>query len=104
MALCYKNNLLNQSLYSIGRKASPLCRYCSVEEETSHHLLFYCGFVDENLRQSAHRTYRLAIKLQEEEPEPDSFIGLLDAIKNCEFVKACIDIIAVFDFDVTIIL
>ena len=104
MALCYKNNLLNQSLYSIGRKASPLCRYCSVEEETSHHLLFYCGFVDENLRQSAHRKYRLAIKLQEEEPEPDSFIGLLDAIKNCEFVKACIDIIDVLDFDVTIIL
>ena len=92
-SLFYKNNLLNQSLYNIGNVPSPLCPYCQTEEETSDHLIFRCAFVDERLRSNAKTAYRSALKLCENENEPDIYIGLLNASRNENFIKCCIDIV-----------
>ena len=92
-SLFYKNNLLNQSLYNIGNVPSPLCPYCQNEEETSDHLLFRCVFVEEQLRLNAKEAYRNALKLSENDDEPDIYIGLLNASRSDSFIKCCIDIV-----------
>ena len=46
--------------------------------------------------------YKLALHLSDEDPEPDSYIGLLDAIRNCEFLKSCLDIVSFLNFDVAV--
>lgn len=101
MSLLYKNNLLNQSLYNINRVPSPLCPYCSLEEETADHLLFRCNYVEEELKLRAKNTYRLALNLAEGEAEPDSYTGLLSACKNSQFISACIDILYCVNVKVT---
>ena len=102
ISLLYKNNLLHQSLFNIGRNPSPLCRYCNLEEETAEHLLFNCSYVDQHLRRSAHTNYRLALHLSDEDPDPDIYIGLLNVIRNCDFLKTCLDIVSLLNFDVTV--
>ena len=101
VSLFYKNNLLNQSLYNIGQVASPLCRYCHLEEETPSHLIFNCNHIDANIRNAAYINYRKALNLNDEDPEPDSYIGLLNAIRNESFIKSCIDIVRLLNFEVT---
>ena len=102
LSLLYKNNLLHQSLYNIGRTPSPLCRFCNIEVETAEHLLFYCSYVDQHLRSSAHNNYRLALRLNDGEPEPIFYIGLLNAIRNSDFLKSCLNIVTVLNFEVTV--
>jgi hypothetical protein len=102
VSLLYKNNLLHQSLYNIGRNPSPLCRFCKEEEETAEHLLFNCSHVDQHLRRSAYLNYRLALHLSDTDPDPDCYIGLLNASRNCDFIKSCLDIVNLLNFDVTI--
>ena len=101
VSLFYKNNLLNQSLYNIGQVASPLCRYCHLEEETPSHLIFNCNYIDANIRNAAYLNYRKALNLNDEDPEPESYIGLLNAIRNESFIKSCIDIVRLLNFEVT---
>jgi hypothetical protein len=102
LSLLYKNNLLNQSLYNIGRSPSPLCRFCHQEEETAEHLLFACSHVDQELRSSVHRNYRLALQLSEDAQQPIFYIGLLNAIRNSEFINACLLIVTTLDIDVLV--
>ena len=102
LSLLYKNNVLHQSLYNIGRTPSPLCRFCNIEEETAEHLLLHCSYVDQHLRSSAHNNYRLALRLNDGEPEPIFYIGLLNAIRNSDFLKSCLNIVTVLNFDVTV--
>ena len=102
LSLLYKNNLLNQSLYNIGRSPSPLCRFCNQEEEIAEHILFNCSSVDQELRSSAHSKYRQSLKLKENEQEPIFYIGCLDAIRNIDFVKSCLMIVTTLDIDVTV--
>ena len=102
ISLAYKNNLLKQSLYNIGRSPSPKCRFCNKEEETAEHLLFNCSHVDAHLRSTAYNNYRQSLQLNETDPEPIFYIGYLIAIRNVEFVKACICIVTALDIDVSV--
>ena len=102
LSLLYKNNLLNQSLYNIGRRPSPVCRFCNQDEETAEHLLFNCRSVDQQHKTTARSTYRLALQLNDDEPEPTFYIGCLNAIRNSEFVKSCLTIVTLLDFEVTV--
>ena len=102
MSLIYKNNLFRQSLYNIGRCASPLCRFCNQEEETAEHILFNCNHVDQEMRELAYRNYRLALQLSEDSPEPTFYIGCFNAIRNVDFVKSCLSIVTALDIDVTV--
>ena len=92
-SLFYKNNTLNQCLYNLDKTPSPLCPYCKTEEETASHLLFRCLFVDERLRKDAKSAYKSALKLGENDAEPDDYIGLLSASKNDNFIKSCIEVV-----------
>ena len=102
LSLLYKNNLFNQSLYNIGKSPSPLCRFCHQEEETAEHLLFNCSHVDQQLRSSTHKNYRLALQLSEDAQEPIFYIGCLNAIRNIDFVKSCLLIVTTLDIDVLV--
>ena len=93
MSLFYKNNLLNHSLWNIDKVPSPLCSACFEEEETAAHVLFQCSAVDEELRSRVAHTYRLANHIEEGDAAPDSYIGLLNAIKNEQFLVSCLDIV-----------
>ena len=100
MSMLYKNNLLNQSLYNLGKVPSPLCSLCSNEEETAYHILFECISVDEELRANALTNYRLANQLRD--GNGDSYIGLLNASKDAKFVSSCIDILKDINLKVTV--
>ena len=102
LSLLYKNNLLNQSLYNIGRSPSPLCRRCNQEEETAEHILFNCSHIDYQMRATARYNYKLALQVSEDAHEPEFYIGLLNAIRNVEFVKSCLEIVTTINIDVTI--
>ena len=102
MALLYKNNILNQSLYNISKVPSPMCSYCGLEEETSYHLIFKCSFVDDHLRLCAKTNYKLALNLSYSYEEPDLYVGLLTASRDKSFISSCIDIINRLDFRVTV--
>ena len=91
MSLFYKNNLLNHSLWNIDKVSSPLCSACFDEEETAEHVLFQCSAVDEELQSRVARTYRLANHLEDGDAAPDSYIGLLNAIKNEQFLVSCLN-------------
>ena len=99
MSLLYKNNLLNQSLYNISKVPSPLCSYCNQDEETADHLLFACSSVEEQLRRNTKSSYRRALKLSDADVEPDSYIGLLSASRDSNFVMDCIA--TVMNLDIT---
>ena len=101
MSLLYKQNLLNQSLWNLSRVPSPLCSYCSQEEETAEHLLFTCNEVDQQLRTDVTSSYRRALVLINEEMEPDSYIGLVNASRDVKFVSDCLNIIRGLDVRVT---
>ena len=58
MSLIYKNNLLNQFLYNLGRVPSPLCSYCFMEEETAEHLLFKCSYIKDELKLNVTSKYQ----------------------------------------------
>ena len=101
MSLLYKQNLLNQSLWNLSRVPSPLCSYCNQEEETAEHLLFTCNEVDQQLRTDVTSSYRRALGLTNEEMEPDSYIGLVNASRDVKFVSDCLNIIRGLDVRVT---
>ena len=101
LSLLYKNNLLNTSLYNLSKVPSPMCSYCNQEEETADHLLFSCSSVDEQLRINAKSSYRTALKLNDTDIEPDTYIGILTASRDLQFVKTCIAIIMNLNIRVT---
>ena len=101
MSLLYKNNLLNQSLYNLSKVPSPMCSYCNQEEETADHLIFSCSSVEEQLRKDVKSSYRKALKLKDRQMEPETYIGILNASRDSNFVKLCIDIISSLDIRVT---
>lgn len=102
--LLYKNNILNQSLYNIDKKESPLCRYCKCEEETAEHLLFNCNAIDPQTKATASNSYKQALNLKDTDNEPLFEIGVLNAIRDDKFLKQCIHIVEQLDFDVTVVL
>ena len=101
MSLLYKNNLLNQALYNLSKVPSPMCSYCNLEEETADHLLFNCSSVSEQLRIDAKSCYRNALKLSDSDMEPDTYIGIINASRDSDFVKTCIDIVVSLNIRVT---
>jgi hypothetical protein len=102
MSMFYKNNILNQSLWNLGKVPSPLCTACLEQEETAHHIIFQCSAVDEELRARATHHYRLANNLEEGQADPDSFIGLLNASRDELFIRIMIDIINTLHLRVTV--
>ena len=102
MSMLYKNNLLQDSLYKLGKVPSPMCSLCGLEEETAPHILFSCTAVEENLRSSALMNYRLAVNNSDGEAAVDNYIGLLNASRDERFISSCIDIISTLDLKVSI--
>ena len=102
LSMLYKNNLLNSSLYRLGKVPSPLCSLCGQEEETPDHILFKCSTVQEDLRNRAITTYELASGCSEGETVAGTYIGLLNASKNTEFVEACIHILSSVNLRVSV--
>ena len=102
MSLFYKNNILNSSLYKIGRVPSPLCSLCGQEEETADHIIFRCSAVDQELQRDAVTTYRLANSIGDREDIEADFIGLLNTSRNQPFVQACVKIIDSINLRVSI--
>ena len=102
MSMMYKNNLLNASLYKLGKVPSPLCSFCGQQEETADHILFECTSVDEDLRANSLNTYRLATNSSEGEAAADSYIGIINASRNQQFISSCIDILSSLNLKVTV--
>ena len=102
MSLFYKNNILNQALWNLGKVPSPLYSLCSQQEETAEHILFQCSAVDELLRSSAINHYRRVNSIEDGDDATDTYIGLLNACKDRFFIKACMDIIANLDLRMTV--
>ena len=102
MSMLYKNNLLNSSLYNLGKVASPLCSLCGEQEETADHILFWCTSVDEDLRDNALSDYRRASKHREVNDAVYSHIGLLNASRDPKFLSSCINILSILDLKVTV--
>ena len=101
LSLLYKNNLLNQTLWNLSRVPSPLCTYCNQQEETAEHLLFTCNHVEEQLRTDVTSSYRRALNLTSEDMVPESYVGLLNASRDNNFVSDCVNIVKGLDVRVT---
>ena len=54
------------------------------------------------MRATARYNYKLALQVSEDAHEPEFYIGLLNAIRNVEFVKSSLEIVTTFNIDVTI--
>ena len=93
MSLLYKNNIMNSSLYKLGRVPSHLCSLCDREEETADHIIFRCTEVDEDLRRNAALNFRLANHLSDREDIATDFRGLLSASRHTGFITACTNIL-----------
>ena len=92
LSLFYDNNLLNQFLYRYNPTfyPSPLC-FCGLEEQTPHHLLFRCGYVDGELRTQAYMNFQLAVG--SELAPCESHINILNGSRHDAFMKNVSDII-----------
>ena len=104
MSLFYKNNLLNDSLYKIGKVASPLCSLCHQEEETASHIIFCCQAIDQDLHMEATSNYKKANKISVSESIDVDHIGLLNTSRYDPFIKSCIKIITSVKLRTSIIL
>ena len=93
MSLYYKNNLLNDSLYKIGKVPSPLCSSCKQEEETADHILFHCRSIDLELREEAKINYQIANHLPDNATIVADHVGLLNTSRHQPFVQSCVKII-----------
>ena len=102
MSLFYKNNILNQALWNLGKVPLPLCSLCSQQEETAEHIIFQCSAVEESLHSTALNHYRRVNRIEDDDNETDIYIGLLNACKDHFFIKACIDIITGLDLRVDV--
>ena len=103
MSMLYKNNILQSSLYKIGKVASPLCTLCGLEEETADHLLFRCTSVSEDLKCRALQSFNDAIS-GAGEAATDIYIGFLNASRDPVFISSCIDILKDLNLEVTVVL
>ena len=89
MSLFYPNNLFNDNVYRHTYQAeSPLCRKCSVQEETPCHIILQCS----NLSEVAYRHLRKEIG--EERCRYEDTTTLLNASRSQDFIKTCLDILA----------
>ena len=104
MSLFYKNNIMNDSLYKIGKIPSPLCSLCKQEEETAEHIIFKCRAVDQDLHEEADRKYRIANNLDGTVNIQPDFIDLLNSSRDPSFVQSCMNIITSVRLRTTIVL
>ena len=104
MSLFYKNNIMNDSLYKIGKVPSPLCSLCHQEEETAEHIIFKCGAVNQDLHKEADKQYRLARNLDDNTNIQPDFIDLLNSSRNQPFIQSCMNIINSVKLRTTIVL
>ena len=87
LSLFYENNLLNQFLnrYNPVVYPTPLC-HCGIEEQTSHHLIFRCGLVNDELKSQAYAHFQKAVGT--EMAPINSNITILNASRNASFMKS----------------
>ena len=104
MSLLYKNNLLNDSLYKLGKVASPLCSLCHREEETATHIIFNCQEIDQALHEEALATFKTANKINDSQILDIDHIGLLNASRYEPFIKSCVKVISSVELRTSIIL
>ena len=92
LSLFYPNNILKSSLYKINsdKFPDPLCS-CGEGEETSFHLLFHCGFVEQSLRDQAFNLLKSIVP--EAEVSQEDSIVLLKASKDEKFINAISEIV-----------
>ena len=102
MSLMYKNNLLNSSLFKLGKVPSPLCSLCAAEEETADHILFRCNQVDEGLRLNVATHYKVANNISENSEIEADFIQLVNTSRNKNFVESCINLVNSTNLKVTV--
>ena len=93
MSLFYKNNIMNDSLYKIGKVHSPLCSLCHQEEETAEHIIFKCGAVNQDLHVEADKKYRTAQNLDATINIQPDFIDFLNSSRDPLFLQSCMNII-----------
>ena len=87
LSLLYENNLLNQFLnrYNPDMYPTPIC-HCGIEEQTSCHLIFRCGLVDEELKSQAYINCQKAVGT--EMAQLNSTITILNASRSESFMKS----------------
>ena len=92
MSVLYGNNLLNNFLHRFNSEQfpSPLCE-CGTEEQTAHHILFRCPFVNSDLRVQAFSTLKEAVG--RDLAELDSPITLLNASRHQNFIQQVVEIV-----------
>ena len=103
MSLLYKNNLLNQNLWNLSQVPSPLCSACSLQEETADHILFECSAVDLNLRTLSKQHYNRINNISDDY-NLETYIGLLNARSDPDFILVCINIVKSLRLRETIVL
>ena len=102
MSMLYKNNIMNSSLYKLGKVPSPLCSFCGLQEQTADHILFSCVAVEEELRTSAICDFNQAIGDSDVDAAGDYYIGLLNASRDPKFVSSAINIVKTLNLNVTV--
>ena len=87
MSFFYENNLMNHFLYRYNHTKfiSPLCD-CGEEEQTAHHLLFRCTFVENDLRHRAYHSLQQAVGI--ESAGIDSTVVLVNASRDPAFMQS----------------
>ena len=93
MSLFYKNNLMNDSLWKLGKVPSPLCSLCQLEEETANHIIFTCNAVKKELHNEALTNYRKANNLSDDEFVEADNIDFLNTSRHPPFLQTCLKII-----------
>ena len=88
MNIFFKNNILKDSLYRIGKVNSPLCTLCGLTEETAEHILFNCTFISEDLRLRAQQSYTNTVNTPTDYPT-----GFLAVSRNTQFISSCVKIL-----------
>ena len=103
MSFMYRNNLMNQFLWNLGKVESPLCHKCKEEVETPDHLLFHCKNVDQVAQERIVQLYQKVNRIESHQ-YIDPYTGILNASRDQEFLKCCVNLIKECDLREVIIL
>ena len=92
MSMMYPNNTLNYFLHSINQAKfpSPKCD-CGDSNQTAHHVLFDCGYIDESMKLEAKNLVQQVVG--QADAAIESSLVLIKACQNKEVMKIISEIV-----------
>ena len=84
-SLMYKNNVMQNFMYSIGKAESPMCPKCLMEEHTPSHILLRCASITQELRQ------HISVHFNNQQVIDE--VDILNASRSEAFIRCCLRIV-----------